>query len=259
MPHPSREFVRAEFLGTEPLQFEEGLTVKRNRYIYPLMVLLVCGLAAGLVYAGNVTGTDCFTRNVNADQKYAAMKDLGARLRAVKDRLSDNRVIAEVNGVPVYASDFTLKKVILENRCQAGGKPLPKDSEVFTALVRETLLAEEAKRLGVLPTDLDVEKYVAAMRREFALSGDPKLLDSFLNAAGLTEEAYWSSLAPRLYRQDIIVANITKAVMEQNPRRDGESNEEYRRRIYRLNEQRMQELMNSARINILDKDIRSLL
>ncbi|MGQ9496811.1 MAG: hypothetical protein ACUVSP_00675 [Desulfotomaculales bacterium] len=120
---------------------------------------------------------------------------------------------------------------------------------------RETLLAEEAKRLGVLPTDLDVERYVAAMRRKFATSGDPKLPGSFLSAAGLTEKDYWSSLAPRLYRQDLIVANITKAVMEQNPRRDGESNEAYRRRIYRLNEQRMQELVNSAQINILDREI----
>lgn len=226
--------------------------MRKTRVVYPLIMLITSLLVAGFVYAREVGGIRFFTRDVNSAERSAAMKDLVLRLAAVKADLANDRVIAKVNGSPIYLSDFALKQAVIENRRASKGLALPESSEVLAAVVREKLLAEEAKRLGVFPSDAEVRKDVSETRKKFESTADPELIRAF-EMSGLTNEYYWNEVALRLHRQLIIVVNINNAVMEKNPRHAGELNEAYRKRIYRLNERRMQELIDSAHIEILDK------
>jgi peptidyl-prolyl cis-trans isomerase C len=83
------------------------------------------------------------------------------------------QVIAEVNGVPIYASDLNLSIIRFEHRLSSGRQPGGPDSEeelgqaALQVLIENELLFQEAQRRGYTAAAQEVDEELAAIVAQF--------------------------------------------------------------------------------------------
>jgi foldase protein PrsA len=103
---------------------------------------------------------------------------------------------ATVNGVTIAQSD--VNEVVAASTIGGGTKL--SDADALELLIRQTLIAAEARRLGVTVSAADVQKRLAQIT---AASGGQAQLDQALSSAGLSLDAYRRQLARSLVAERV--------------------------------------------------------
>lgn len=98
--------------------------------------------------------------------------------------------------------------------------PKPRDSKTLLGVIIEnSLLAQEAERRGIKPTDQEIDEYVNAIKTEFdnarklGLEG-AKEFDELVRGTGLTEDQYWAAQKPG-YARALSVSKLREMVFKE--------------------------------------------
>lgn len=117
--------------------------------------------------------------------------------------------VAFLNGEPVTRSDLLEQQALMAS--MKGSAP-PSRKEAFEALVRDLLLAREARRRG-LALDASTAAALAASHRhlfEQKRLPDQEYVEELIASLGIPADWFWSSVAPRLYERSFSVAALRR-------------------------------------------------
>lgn len=102
-------------------------------------------------------------------------------------------LLAEYHGKKVYQAD--VEAYSDTSRLLAGeGAELPTEREILTELLQNTVLLEEAQRLGYAATQDEIDAMVENAKQGYALPEGKALLEEYCQWAGITVDEYFVEL-----------------------------------------------------------------
>lgn len=80
----------------------------------------------------------------------------------------------------------------------SGVTEFPSDYEITVELVENTILLDEAERLGLTATEEEIESMIQSSEEAYELPAGKEFLDSYCAAVGITVEEYFTLLREQL-------------------------------------------------------------
>ncbi|MBC8143202.1 MAG: SurA N-terminal domain-containing protein [Armatimonadetes bacterium] len=109
----------------------------------------------------------------------------------------DSPVFAKINGVVVTQDEY-IKQLERQTVNVPGGQPTNAERVVLDQLVSNIVIIAEAKRLGVAPTDAEVDKMFTIQKKLFAAQFPGKDYDTAMREQGTTPEEIKNDLRVQL-------------------------------------------------------------
>ena len=106
-------------------------------------------------------------------------------------------LFAKINGVIVTQEEY-VKALERQTVNVPGGQPTNAERVVLDQLISNIVISAEAKRLGVAPTDADINKMFAVQKRLFAAQFPGKDYDTAMREQGTTPEEIKNDLRVQL-------------------------------------------------------------
>lgn len=204
--------------------------MRSKKWFATVLVLVACSI----IIVSVAIGTDVF-RNV------------GEYIQS----LDKDTVVASVNGVPIYKSEFESKKglrtlIAEENQKQlqsldisdqekqaiASQVKVPSDEALLQEMILKVVRLQEAERLGLKPTDAEIDAYFDTLNKNIS-QADPEQvdtimanIDSFREGLGLTQEEY-DTLHREAVADAIVLQKLSEYYFENSEDKSESSYQDY--------------------------------
>ncbi|OXT07314.1 hypothetical protein CE561_08060 [Thermoanaerobacterium thermosaccharolyticum] len=224
-----------------------------------LLLSLIIILSLSIVTAAFSLSAKNPSNEANQLQLNNVFKNVGNFLRGNKDKLQVDKgdIIAKVNNIPIYKSEFELRK----------GLTLASDAEIISnidnyilnKLVREKVEEYLASSYNLKVSQDEINSYIEKEKKEFADYPEAnQMLQEMISASGMTSEEYWNTyekynvkrllLLDKLYNT-IINNGIRSGKLEKTNSTTFSPQSEYKNYIDNIIEQ----YVKQAKISINDK------
>ncbi|MEG6569712.1 SurA N-terminal domain-containing protein [Thermoanaerobacterium thermosaccharolyticum] len=158
-----------------------------------LLISLIIILSLSIVTAAFSLSAKNPSNEANQLQLNNVFKNVGNFLRGNKDKLQVDKgdIIAKVNNIPIYKSEFELRK----------GLTLASDAEIsnidnyiLNKLVREKVEEYLASSYNLKVSQDEINSYIEKEKKEFADYPEAnQMLQEMISASGMTSEEYWNT------------------------------------------------------------------
>lgn len=158
-----------------------------------LLLSLIIILSLSIVTAAFSLSAKNPSNEANQLQLNNVFKNVGNFLRGNKDKLQVDKgdIIAKVNNIPIYKSEFELRK----------GLTLASDAEIsnidnyiLNKLVREKVEEYLASSYNLKVSQDEINSYIEKEKKEFADYPEAnQMLQEMISASGMTSEEYWNT------------------------------------------------------------------
>ncbi|MGF7397968.1 SurA N-terminal domain-containing protein [Thermoanaerobacterium thermosaccharolyticum] len=223
-----------------------------------LLISLIIILSLSIVTAAFSLSAKNPSNEANQLQLNNVFKNVGNFLRGNKDKLQVDKgdIIAKVNNIPIYKSEFELRK----------GLTLASDAEIsnidnyiLNKLVREKVEEYLASSYNLKVSQDEINSYIEKEKKEFADYPEAnQMLQEMISASGMTSEEYWNTyekynvkrllLLDKLYNT-IINNGIRSGKLEKTNSTTFSTQSEYKNYVDNIIEQ----YVKQAKISINDK------
>ncbi|MBE0067663.1 SurA N-terminal domain-containing protein [Thermoanaerobacterium thermosaccharolyticum] len=223
-----------------------------------LLISLIIILSLSIVTAAFSLSAKNPSNEANQLQLNNVFKNVGNFLRGNKDKLQVDKgdIIAKVNNIPIYKSEFELRK----------GLTLASDAEIsnidnyiLNKLVREKVEEYLASSYNLKVSQDEINSYIEKEKKEFADYPEAnQMLQEMISASGMTSEEYWNTyekynvkrllLLDKLYNT-IINNGIRSGKLEKTNSTTFSPQSEYKNYVDNIIEQ----YVKQAKISINDK------
>lgn len=230
--------------------------MKRRKFF--LLISLIIILSLSIVTAAFSLSAKNPSNEANQLQLNNVFKNVGNFLRGNKDKLQVDKgdIIAKVNNIPIYKSEFELRK----------GLTLASDAEIsnidnyiLNKLVREKVEEYLASSYNLKVSQDEINSYIEKEKKEFADYPEAnQMLQEMISASGMTSEEYWNTyekynvkrllLLDKLYNT-IINNGIRSGKLEKTNSTTFSTQSEYKNYVDNIIEQ----YVKQAKISINDK------
>lgn len=165
----------------------------RKRFIFIISIALVSLIALGAgILINQVTAKE-------RKSLETVLEDVGQFIRSNSELFLDGlnltkqipseEVVAWVNGLPISYNELKFR-LGLNTSSGLGPQTL---NGVFKLLVREKVIQEEAIKFGLVPTNEEIENYLARKKENAKQSSEYRLIiEKIINSWGITEDKYWN-------------------------------------------------------------------
>ncbi|WKV07688.1 hypothetical protein Q2T46_08915 [Thermoanaerobacterium sp. CMT5567-10] len=223
-----------------------------------LLISLIIILSLSIVTAAFSLSAKNPSNEANQLQLNNVFKNVGNFLRGNKDKLQVDKgdIIAKVNNIPIYKSEFELQK----------GLTLASDAEIsnidnyiLNKLVRKKVEEYLASSYNLKVSQDEINSYIEKEKKEFADYPEAnQMLQEMISASGMTSEEYWNTyekynvkrllLFDKLYNA-IINNGIRSGKLEKTNSTTFSPQSEYKNYVDNIIEQ----YVKQAKISINDK------
>ncbi|ADL67690.1 conserved hypothetical protein [Thermoanaerobacterium thermosaccharolyticum DSM 571] len=223
-----------------------------------LLLSLIIILSLSIVTAAFSLSAKNPNNEANQLQLNNVFKKVGNFLKGNKDKLQVDKgdIIAKVNNIPIYKSEFELRK----------GLTLASDAEIsnidnyiLNKLVREKVEEHLASSYNLKVSQDEINLYIEKEKKEFADYPEAnQMLQEMISASGMTSEEYWNTyekynvkrllLFDKLYNT-IIENGIRSGNLEKTSNTTFSTQSEYKNYVDNIIEQ----YVKQAKISINDK------
>lgn len=223
-----------------------------------LLLSLIIILSLSIVTAAFSLSAKNPNNEANQLQLNNVFKKVGNFLKGNKDKLQVDKgdIIAKVNNIPIYKSEFELRK----------GLTLASDAEIsnidnyiLNKLVREKVEEHLASSYNLKVSQDEINLYIEKEKKEFADYPEAnQMLQEMISASGMTSEEYWNTyekynvkrllLFDKLYNT-IIENGIRSGKLEKTNNTTFSPQSEYKNYVDNIIEQ----YVKQAKISINDK------
>jgi len=175
-------------------------------------------------------------------------------------------VIARVNGVDVFFSDFARHKAFLEKQSENPIIPFEVTNEmVIKKIIEEKAIFAEAKKRNLLPKNEEIEKCVAWQKslanecfndkgNKEQLDFNKKIWQAYLDGLEISEEEFWVNLAPKEYAKGLVILKLRNEVISKVPS-EGSSQVEYQQKQEEAWEKYLAKLVSQARVEVIKPEL----
>lgn len=223
------------------------------------VLFLLCCFAfigvASFAYHSVLADPKVNTKSVNSDEINASGKALADNAKKYRQELKDEKIIAKINGEPIYQKEYALKKVMLETKASVKGTNTPSKKEIFNAVLNDKQSAILAKQYNVYPSEQDIQNYINNIRKSVNESDNPEALIYFTQNFGISEDEYWNEWAVPLYTQDLININLGNALKSQVTQNPSESQEDYMKRVTDNYLKVKENAKKNEKVEVIDKEL----
>lgn len=181
---------------------EEDEVVKKLNWKYirfPLVVMIALFLLFIPFYAGNIY-----------DLVFGTLKE-----KWQETKVSDVKVLAEVNGVQITNKDFNPYLYTVRANEQLNHLAPATDQEIWNDYLKELLLYKEGVKNGFSVSAEQAKAYAVQMRETLAKADSKaqKFQKRIIDSMGVDEETYWNEIAPFQYQRELTVTNYVDSLI----------------------------------------------
>ncbi len=247
-------------------------------------VILIFGVSAillgGTAFAINRNSPPAFREAQEqliqmTDEEHRAVAEQAKKRPAIEKKFAEQlsiaysmpeEVVAEVNGENVLASDLIRQRAFLEK--QESNKLIPftiTEESVVKAVIKEKAIIAEAGKRGLLPMPQEIDDYVQWQKDMLAeaLSNtensalqtmNKDVWNSYLAGLGVTEQEFWSNIAPEEYAKGLTTVKLRDSVMNEVPLEDT-TPEEYLQQQSLAWENFTEQLISNAEVSVINPSL----
>ncbi|MGF7401402.1 hypothetical protein PQ689_00505 [Thermoanaerobacterium thermosaccharolyticum] len=179
-----------------------------------LLLSLIIILSLSIVTAAFSLSAKNPNNEANQLQLNNVFKKVGNFLRGNKDKLQVDKgdIIAKVNNIPIYKSEFDLRK----------GLTLASDAEIsnidnyiLNKLVREKVEEHLASSYNLKVSQDEINLYIEKEKKEFADYPEAnQMLQEMISASGMTSEEYWNTYEKYNVKRLLLFDKLYKTIID---------------------------------------------
>jgi peptidyl-prolyl cis-trans isomerase C len=186
----------------------------RFRVFYLLALLLAIGLMTSCSWCRGSSAKDSQAETKKTEKPAAQAKPTTTETKAAPNPDSLPDVVAKVNGQDLKKQDLLSHMRMLESKMAQSGQAPPSNrgelvKPALDELIGWTLLFQEGKAKGLVPTKEEVEKQVAEIKKGFANEAEYK---EKLKAEGMNPEKLQDEIQFQLTIEKYVETNIIPKV-----------------------------------------------
>lgn len=210
-----------------------------------IMLVVVIGLAGYKLKADASSNNDSKT-----GENAKIYCELGERLKEIEENKNMDEVVLEINDKEIkfdrlarysaYQASFT-KNVNLEG--------IKKD------MTTKVVLYEEAERLGLMPTNEEVIKYIDNVKKDLTQSANREEINCLIENLGMTTDEFLYEYDYDSYEYSIINERLSRHLEKSYPQNEGEDNKQYFKRVSKEWDKYITNLVKDAKVEIVNKQL----
>lgn len=182
--------------------------MKKNILIIVIVTVVVAVVAIGTIpsAAGN-------------SLLYSAGQYLKQALSKNEISLNGSEILATYSGTPITATVVEYHKKMNILKTDDAVAEHDTDIEIINSIVRNMILFDEATRLGLIASNEEIDAMVNNTRNVYNHPDGKKMMDEYLQGAGLTLDEYLDNIreqAPRVIARQKLLDAYGKQYCQQN-------------------------------------------
>ncbi|KNZ68171.1 hypothetical protein Tfer_3296 [Thermincola ferriacetica] len=214
-------------------------------------------LAVGAIFVFKINDINAVaSKPVTKEEIKQNLKQLG-QIR--KETRKNIKVVAKIDKMGVTNEEFLARKVWLQILAAQNGDKSPTNKDVMNSILRDKVLEAEAARRNLTASVDETKVYLNELRKYQDQSNGTitgrEMIQNFAEGLGITEDQYWNEWAVPYYQKELSRAKIAKAIAQEVQPLPNEDSEAYSKRQKEYFEKVVKDLIDKAKVEILDDSI----